>query len=272
MLAAAGASFSRSREPSDPEFMSLRVSVDATVKSLVEALAHIDAVEKAWRTIAHGHVSLCVAVATAGGAPAPRRCEGAVAAKAFAQVVSRNSDKCQAASHLHAYEQVRRYLDHLRGIQRRFPDVVKAKSEYETLGRRVRALEGRNLSSGSSNLEHWRECEERARFMYFAMLARLIERMRAAVEKRTVALDLMQHAFWFQQSSFHKAMAVSESAVIDSARATEPVIVSTNLMEGLSAPDSMFSSLCDPHAPSHFRGQPSTSRSRTMSTELDPII
>jgi hypothetical protein len=243
LLAAAGASLSRSNEPSDPEYMSLRVTVDATVTSLVDALAHIDAVQKAWRTIADGHVSLCVAVASAEGAPAPRRCEGAVAAKVFAQSVARNSDKRQAASHLHAYVQVRRYLEHLRGIQSRFPDIAKAKSEYETHRRKVRGLESRNQSNGSANLEHTRECEERARSMYFAMLSRLIERMRAAVEKRTVAFDLMQHAFWLQQSTFHRAMAVSELVVIDTARATEPVVVSTNLLEGLSPPDTMFSSL-----------------------------
>jgi hypothetical protein len=269
ILAAAGASRSRPSEPSDPEYTSLRASIDAVVSCLDEALTHVHAVEKAWAGIARGQAALCVTVATGGGVLTPRKTEGALAAKAFGQAVARNTEIGQM-THLHAYEQVRRYLEHLRGIQQRFADVVKAKAAYEVLVRKVRAIEGRNQANTSPNLSEIREGKERARAMYFAMLSRVIERMRTAVERRSVALDLVQHAFWLQQSAFHRAMASAETTVMDTARATEPVVVSTTLMEGLSAPESMFSSLRLHSASADSMSQDISSRRRRAIGEQDP--
>jgi hypothetical protein len=269
ILAAAGASLSRPSEPSDPEYTSLCASIDAVVSCLDEALTHVRTVEKAWAGVARGQAALCVTVATGGGALIPRKTEGALAAKTFGQAVARNTEIGQM-THLHAYDQVRRYLEHLRGIQQRFADVGKAKAEFEALVRRVRAVEGRSQANASPNLGEIRESKERARVMYFAMLSRVIERMRAAVERRSVALDLVQHAFWLQQSAFHRAMASAETTVMDTARATEPFVVSTTLMEGLSAPESMFSSLRLHSASAESMSQEMSRRRRRATGEQDP--
>jgi hypothetical protein len=245
---------SRYPEPTDPEYVSLKASTDALADALDAALAQARAVDASWARLAADHAAFAAALHAADRHDDALRDGRAAAlglAKAAAALTSTqgvnpaaNGGRRRNAAHAVALDQVRRYVAHLRAIQGRYRDVCKAKAEYEGCAAKVQSLKGRpQTASTAAGLQKYGERHALSDKIYHAMLDRLIERMRLAMERKPQALALIGNAFWLQQSCLHAEMGCVQEPVYDAARATEPLLVSCNLMQGLAAPSSMFAAL-----------------------------
>lgn len=252
-LKAAGFS-ARYPEPTDPEYVRLRAATDALTEALEAALARAKAVDGAWSKLASEQAAFASALQVADRRDEALRDGPAAAAglaKAAAGMTSTqginpasNGGRRRNLPHSVALEQVRRYLAHLKAIQGRYRDVCKAKAEYDGFAAKVTTLKGRpQNASNAASLAKYTERATQSGKMYDAMLARLIERMGAAMDRKSCALSMINNAFWLQQARLHTQMGQVQEPAYDAARATEPLLVSSNLVEGLTAPSGMFTAL-----------------------------
>lgn len=250
--------FKRLPEPTDPEYVTLKASIDALAESLDAGLAAAKAVDGAWTKLSAEQAGFAEAVhhadrhasgrAAKDGLDAARALGRAAGALNSSQGVgpASNGGKTRIPAHVVALEQVKRYLAHLVAIQGRYRDVWKAKAEYTSQASKAQQLRQRSNAgnaAATAKLSGATEKRDQAGKLYNAMLTRLIERMQAVLERKDEAISLLNNAFWLQQARIQTQMGQAQQPAYDAARATEPLLVSSNIMLGLHNPASMFTAL-----------------------------
>lgn len=245
----------RYSEPTDPEYLALKTSLASLADILEAGLAHAKTVDASWARLCTDQAAFAATLQAADRkSPALRDGPGACAAFSKSLVSTRSNigvgaaatgGRKQAYSHSVAFEQVRRYLTHVRALQARYRDLAKARTEFDGEGKKAAAARAKGVG-GAGGVAALQKAEDRAgqtERMYTAMLRRMMERLRAAEGKKDDAVQMLNNAFWMQQKCIHGQMGSAEEPAFDAASATEPMLVSCNLLEGLAAPSQMFTAL-----------------------------
>jgi hypothetical protein len=246
----------------DPTFLSLRAAIDALADSLQSAVTAAATSDASWTSVATSHAAFSEAVAAATRATkAPSMVkrphkeddeDDAVAGAArFARAVADNAGPgpagCKSTLHYNSLDQVHRFVEHLRGMQDRVKEMSKAHTDFVGAEGKLRTFEAKaaqtQMVPNAEIAARLTEKRDLAEKMYVAMVGRLIERMRAALDKKELVLTILRSAFWLQQARLHEALGTTQQPSTDAARATEPLLVSVNIMAGLHPPSSMYTAL-----------------------------
>lgn len=253
VLGALKAAASRHSEPNDPEYLALKTSIASLADILEAGLGHAKTVDASWARLATDQAAFAATLQNADRKSAALR-DGPAACTAFSKALlacrstlgvgaAANGGRRQNHSHTVAYEQARQYLAHLRAIQARYRDLAKARTEFEAAAAKAATARARAPRGDLATLQKAEERCASAERMYAAMLLRMTERMKAAEGRRGQAVTMLNNAFWMQQACIHSEMGSAQEPAYDAAHATEPMLVSCNLMEGLAAPSQMFTAL-----------------------------
>lgn len=259
-LKLSGLGLSRLPEPSDPEYVSLKTAIDLLADFLQALLEQAAVVDSAWNSLAAAQESVARVLATTDPSNHFSR-EYMQDARGYSKIVAtmappagkdvtavpallRPGPDGRIAPYAVGFWQVRRFLAHLRAIQARYRDVCKAKAEFISCNNKLRSTEQRHGSNTSAgNMQRYKTKCEMAEKTYHMMQARVKEFMAAAAGKRERAIKIATNSFWLQQASLYGEMGRCLQSPYDAGCATEPLLISVDLMDGLIPPTNMFASV-----------------------------
>lgn len=246
----------RRRNPEPIEYVSCKVELDATLKSLEKLLETGEASRKAWKEVVRCKVEFGerftggvgegdggsgseTAVVVGDGIGA----QGGIGVVLVAEgcrgfereVGGMMGDEGVAAGGL---KEVAMYIEVLKEIQSKYKIVAKAKSEYEFYSKKLKGLQGK--AGKEESLAKTKDKFELSKGLFKGYVDCMVRMIKCALAKKETAFQGLFDAHYLLQAKMVRIMSTYESQIHTRAAADEPVLAQLSLCSGLDSPSAKF--------------------------------